>query len=101
MPDLKIGIVLFPITYLMLTGITSLYLDVPGTILYALSLPFSGLFVLVYHERIIRKLPLWQSVVLRNYRSHLKRLAGERALFIRDLDAVKARTHFQINSARQ
>ncbi len=88
---LSIGMVLFPVTYLMWTGITSLYLGVPGTLLYAFSLPFSGLFVLVYHERIIRKLPLWQSIVLRKYRSHLKRLADERALLIRDLDAVKAR----------
>ena len=80
---LSIGMVLFPVTYLMWTGITSLYLGVPGTLLYAFSLPFSGLFVLVYHERIIRKLPLWQSIVLRKYRSHLKRLADERALRIR------------------
>ena len=88
---LSAGVVLFPIIYLILTGVASLYMDALMTLLYAFSMPFSGLFVLLYHERILRNSSFWQSLVLWNYRPYLKRLADERALLIHDLDTVKAR----------
>ena len=88
---LSVGVVLFPVIYIMLTVVASLYMDALMTLFYALSLPFSGLFVLLYHERILRNWPLWQSLVLRNYRSYLTRLADERAVLIRDLDTVRTR----------
>lgn len=86
-----IGTALFPLSYLIMMGLASLIVNLPGTLLYGLSLPLSGLFVLFYNEHILHHWPLWQSLVLRHYRSYLNRLAEERALLIRDLDAVKAR----------
>lgn len=82
------GIVLFPLSYLLLTGAACLLADLRSALLYGLTLPASGLFTLFYDEHILRRWPLWQGLVSPR---GLRRLSEERAAILRDLDAIKAR----------
>ena len=86
---MAVGGILFPLSYLILTGIALRFLSLPSALLYGLSLPLSGLFVLFYQEQVLRNWPLWRLVLRRRYGTHLRRLSEERAGIIRDLDRVK------------
>ena len=62
-------------------------------VVYALSLPLSGLFTLTYDEQILQKLTLWQGAQWDDSKRgrHLKRLANERAEIIKELDVLRDR----------
>lgn len=86
------GIILFPFFYLLLIGVASPFTDLSLTFLYGLTFPLSGLFALLYSEKILQKWPLWLSFVLpQKHKYYLKRLTKERMALICDLDTIKER----------
>lgn len=85
---LTAGVVLFPLSYLILTGAACLLTDLRSALLYGVTLPVSGLFALFYDERILRGRPLWRGLVSPR---GLRRLSEERDVIVKDLDAIKER----------
>ena len=88
------GVGLFFVWYCLLVGTAAMLLAPPvAVLLYAASLPSSGLLALAYDERILR--PLSSSTGApasgRTRRRHLRRLADERAEIIEQLDRLKER----------
>jgi glycerol-3-phosphate O-acyltransferase/dihydroxyacetone phosphate acyltransferase len=87
---LAVGAAIFPLYYLAWTSIAYLFTGWTTALFYGCSLPLSGFLTLFYQEQILQKWPLWQSLVAPRKRNHyLKRLAAERDLLLRDLDALK------------
>ena len=88
------GVGLLLVWYCALVGAAAVLMTPPtAVLLYALSLPLSGLLTLAYDERILRRLSSstgapWSA---RRRRRHLERLADERAEIIRELDELKER----------
>ncbi len=89
---LSVGAAVFPLFYLALATTAHLLAGGSTALLYGCSLPLSGLFTLFYNEWILQKWPLWQNLIAPRKRNHyLVRLAAERTLLLRDLDALKER----------
>lgn len=87
---LAVGAVAFPLYYLLRALGAWWVWGGLRALLYALTLPLSGLFVLWYNERLLQRWPLWQGLVAPRRRArYLKRLAAERAALLRDLDRLK------------
>ncbi len=85
-----VGAIFFPLWYLILGGAAYLLTDLISALIYGLTLPVSGLITLLFDEHILQKWPLWQSLILPRKRVYyLNRLSEERAMIIRDLDAIK------------
>jgi glycerol-3-phosphate O-acyltransferase/dihydroxyacetone phosphate acyltransferase len=89
---LSVGSLTFPLWYTTVAIVVYLLVGKVPALLYCLTAPLSGFFALWYLERVLARIPLWQSMVLPRRRNHyLKRLTDERAALIRDLDEVKER----------
>ena len=87
------GAGLFVLWYTILAAASGVLAGATTAVVYALSLPLSGLFTLTYDEQILQKLTLWQGAQWDDSKRgrHLKRLANERAAFIKELDVLRDR----------
>jgi hypothetical protein len=87
------GAGLFVVWYFVLAGTAAVLAGSTVALIYALSLPLSGLLTLGYDEQILQKLKCWKGAALggRKRRLHIERLADERVEIIKELDALKDR----------
>ena len=87
-----IGAAVFPLYYLLRTGLSSLAWGWPPALFYGLTLPASGLLALYYKERILATWPLWRLWAKpQRRRAYLNRLAAERLSLLAQLDRLKDR----------
>lgn len=87
------GAGLFMVWYAILMGAAWILAGSLTAVLYGISLPLSGLFVLAYDERIVQRSPFWQGRFLGrgSRRKQLRRMSEERAAIIRQLDVLRDR----------
>ena len=87
------GAGLFLLWYLLLAGTAAAFGGAAHAAMYAVSLPLSGLFTLVYDEQLLEKMALFKGASWGDARRtrHVRRLKSERIELIAELDAIADR----------